>query len=125
MERPAIEGTMTSRSALLGGCAVILVLLGGAVLLAFWLFDALADGGGGRRPDQSAGPRVDGVDGDERLTRSRRQELEVEVAEVEHNLEFARAQARVTIDKATRGAWEARVEELETRRDELRRQLGR
>ena len=122
MEPPAVGGTTSARSTLLGGCAVILVLAGGVVLLAFWLLRELTDGDGAARPEAPARQRVDG---DERLTRSRRRELEVELAQVERDLEFARAQARVAIDPPTRGSWKARAEELEARRDEIERQLAR
>ncbi|MBK8979346.1 MAG: hypothetical protein IPM29_25900 [Planctomycetes bacterium] len=122
MATPDRSPEPSPRRVLAVGCLALLGAVGGLTGLGYWLWTALPAGAGASRPVSSDGPAPGRAQG---LTRFERTELEGRLAEVERELTFARGQARLALDPTERGAWQARVAELEEERATLRERLGR
>jgi hypothetical protein len=90
--------------------------------LAFSLYSQLGDRLG---PGSSTNDRIEPDPAGGRLTRSERERLGAELAEVERALAQAEGQARVATDPGVRDGWLERAAGLTARRDALRVRLGR
>jgi hypothetical protein len=112
-------GASVRRSGLAGGCALLIGIVAAVVALAFWLWVEIENRPAAGESDPAPRAR------DGQLSRPERRALEDELERVERDLAFARGQMYAHAEVATRAAWRARVDELTTRRDELRDELGR
>jgi hypothetical protein len=111
-----------ARGPLLVSCAALLAVAAVIAFLAFSLYSQLGERLG---PGPSTADRIEPDPAGGRLTRSERERLGAELAEVERALAQAEGQARIATDPGVRDGWLERAAGLAGRRDALRARLGR